>query len=77
MFITNEVTQYILLFARVPLDSNVIRQMKNDNFSTKTRRDTTPAKVQPHDDLKTAVVKRSVKTSGIEDNPGGSVAAKN
>ncbi|KAF0767417.1 Uncharacterized protein FWK35_00007322 [Aphis craccivora] len=58
-------------------ESNVIRQMKNDNFSTKTRRDTTPAKVQPHDDLKTAVVKRSVKTSGIEDNPGGSVAAKN
>ncbi|KAE9532403.1 hypothetical protein AGLY_010026 [Aphis glycines] len=73
----NSVIPYILLFARVPIESNVIHQMKNDNISTKTRRDTTPAKVQPHDDLKTAVMKRSVKTSGIEDNPGGSVAAKN
>lgn len=51
--------------------------MKNEKYFAKTRRDTTPAKEQSNADLETAVVKRSVKTSGIEDNVGDSVAAKN
>jgi len=62
----------------VLLESNGIHQMKNDKFSTKTRRDMeTPAKGQLNADLETTVVKRSVKTSGIEDNEVGNVAAKN
>jgi len=52
--------------------------MKNDNFSAKARRDTeTSARGQLNADLETTVVKRSVKTSGIEDNEVGSVATKN
>ncbi|XP_029342380.1 uncharacterized protein LOC100166244 isoform X3 [Acyrthosiphon pisum] len=59
-------------------ESNGIHQMKNDKFSAKTRRDMeTPVKSQLNADLETTVVKRSVKTSGIEDNEVGSVAAKN
>lgn len=63
---------------RTFLESNGIHQMKNDNFSAKTRRDTEiSAKGQLNADLETSVVKRSVKTSGIEDNEVGSVATKN
>lgn len=59
-------------------ESNDIHQMKNDNFSAKTRRDTeTPARGQQNTDLETTVVKRSVKTSGIEDDKVDSVVAKN
>ncbi|KAL4132131.1 hypothetical protein QTP88_009340 [Uroleucon formosanum] len=59
-------------------ESNGVHQMKNDNFSAKTRRDMeTPAKSQLNADLETTVVKRSVKTSGIEDSEVGTVAAKN
>ncbi|XP_025412736.1 uncharacterized protein LOC112685161 isoform X2 [Sipha flava] len=51
------------------LDSNSIHQKKNDNL--KTRRDVTPVKKQQlkaDRENKAAVTKRSVKTSGIEDN---------
>lgn len=60
------------------LESNAVHQKKSEN--SKTKRDAPPAIEQPVP-MKTvedtaAVVKRSVKTSGIEDNDGGD-AAKN